>query len=264
MADNVNDFQILRVKGPDTPADVDAADPDWAGLQLHPNTGYWTVGGTADDGVYSLTFTRVGQATGVTVGITADATGGDTNSDIATALRAAIETASAKGGTLHDFVAASSVSTATLALTSKQTSFKYVISSSAPGTGTLLPLGASGEGTGTLWPITAVIPYDRRVQLGPNTDVELCVVAIDSSGDPVDLDSGTYTLEVVERIPVPAVQGVFDAVDMVGSRGEVSGTFGAIVGVQLNGTREFGVRFSSITEASSTDRIIVLYRAVVA
>jgi hypothetical protein len=260
---SINDFQILRIKGPNDPADVDSNDPDWFATQIDPNSTYYTVGGTADDGTYSLTFTKLGQATGVTVGIVADATGGDTNSDIAAALEAELQTEAAAGGTIHEFVKDVTVASAILTLTLNQTSFGFTITAAAPGTGTLTPIG-TGEGTGTLWQITAVIPFDRRIQYGPNTDVEITLVCLDSNGVVLD-PAGTYNLEIVEGIDVPKVRGVIDAVEAVATRGEIAGSFGEIHSVQLNGSKQFGVRLSSIAnEPVGTDRIVVLYRAVVA
>jgi hypothetical protein len=172
----MNTWKLLRVL---TGLGVD---PDWPSLMLHPNTGVYTVGGTASNGVYS--FTVGGTA------IEFDRQDSESNAEIATELAALLEES-------PYVVSAVAISTAIrvrwkmLAETrggryaNGQESFGVALA--APGSGTLTGLPA------TRWPIATVI---RRAEA---TAIELAFIQVDDNGVPIPDDNvATVFPQIVE------------------------------------------------------------------
>lgn len=250
-------FKPLRYRGPNAVDDVDTADPDWHALQIPPNSALYTVA-SAENGAFAINVSRTsGGTVRATSGYThaAAETDAETAEEIADAINADI--AAGTAGTLADYaVRAIYVSaSATFYVQWKTGIGEFFVSTTDPGSATLTALG------GVRFPQVASIPFGKRLGIEAATDVEMCVVALDSSGDPLIPASGTFTAEVIEAFTIgdPA-----DNNWIVLSRGEVTAAFNAVFGVQCNGSSQFGLRFSVITEPASTDQIVVYYRAVVA
>lgn len=247
------DFQPLRYKGPNATADVDTDDPDWFGLGLPPNTGRYTYASVeAGDFTISIRRQRAG-----TIVVTATTTRvAETAAQLAAASVVVINAAiaadtAATGWAKYAYAASYPGSGDAYYVHWKVEKPDFYVSTTAPGSAT--HIAAPGD----RWPIARVIPFGQRVGSPPCTDVEFLVVALDSNG--VQLaPSGTYSLEVVE--------GIHHAEEpqwLAATRGEVSGSFGEIHGVQCSGAAELGVRLSTISEPANTDTIMVLYRTAI-
>jgi hypothetical protein len=101
-----------------------------------------TVGGTASDGDYVTTFTPSDGGAAVTITVTR-ATTPSTNTNLATAIAAAINASSAMLG-----VASASSASAVVTVTFRRPGITYTITTTAPGTGTLVAATTQATGGG--------------------------------------------------------------------------------------------------------------------
>ncbi len=269
-----NDFQVLRYKGPETTVtngdDIGLDDPDWHAEQVNPNSGRYEVAGTASAGDYIITCTPVDGAPAASVTFDRDAS--QTNAQIATGLASEANTAVAAdlqgkdGPGIAGFIrSATSPSTGVVRIVYRQRPVDFVVSLTAPGSGTLTHyVAADSQSDGNRFPTARAIPFDRRRQLGPNTNVEITVVGITTAGAVVAPGNCTYSMEMLEVIPRKADNGT-ELDDAIASRGEDAGTpLGSVHTFQCNGAHAIGVRMHTIAnEDASVDRFEIRYRAVV-
>jgi hypothetical protein len=255
---DINEFKLLRWKGPDATADVDTDDFDYYTLGLPPNTGRYTVG-SAENGTFSIIASD--EKSGLVIG---------TSSYEHAAAETDAETAEALADQINADIAAGTPNT----LAGIAESAYY------PGSGAILyvrwnidhkpfTVSVADPGSATLaqyptnrFPSAVVVPFDRRAGLGPVARIELNVVALDSSLAPL-LSAGTYAYQIVEAIKVYDVHGRFSHYT-IGTRGSGTGTMRQDIHVvDCNGAHQIGVRLTTISEPASTDRIAVYWRPVV-
>ena len=169
MTDQATYWRRLRLK-----VDPTAADTDWRGTQTTPNTLTAVVGGTASNGVYSITFTgKVYNHRGVQ--------GRQYDINVTVSRTRTSETSAQMAGLLEDDMDASAalleagitadVSSATITITFPPGAY-ITMTASAPGSATItFPLGA-------LMPILASAPHFARAGNDSQTGVEVIVSAM--------------------------------------------------------------------------------------
>lgn len=119
-----------------------------------------TVGGTASDGDYVTTFTPSDGGAAVSITVTR-ATTPSTNTNLATAIAAAINASSAMLG-----VASASSASAVVTVTFRRPGITYAITTSAPGSGTLVAATTQATGGGYVRVgkfVARNASYDRRL-----------------------------------------------------------------------------------------------------
>lgn len=268
-----NNWKVLRWKGPDTPNDVDSNDPDWHADAQHPNSGRYTIGGTASDGDYVLTLTPVNTlqratypvVTSTTTRSTTPSTNADLAAQIVTDINAAVAADLLTGGTgIAKYIqTASNPSGALVYIQYKDPGHDFVVSTTAPGSGAWTHLDGSSQGSGNRFPCARALPFRKSDVRGDVGAVELCVFQIDSSGDILAPGSCTYSIEIL---------GVINRKNDAGSDswavfslGELtSQTPNTVHSVAMDGAHAVGCRIHTIAnEDGSTDRFEVRYRQVV-
>lgn len=257
---SIRDFHILKVKGGNTAADVDANDPDFHAEQLPLNTGEYTItGATAGNYVLSIQDENGSELASATY----TAGGGDSEADVAEGISDEIVAALAVGTdpAIGRYIEGSTyVSGDEFSIEWSDQKRRITAVLTAPG-GTWLPQSATDStGTCETWPAVAVIPHVPRGDEGVNHNVEVTVVGIDSSGDVV-APAGTYTLEFLQE--VERLNDAGTLVKAIVSRGSDAGAdVGTVHTVQFCGGK-LGVRMHTIAgESVSVDRWEILYRAV--
>ena len=261
-----NDFRVLRYKGPDASSDidVDVDDPDWHAEQENPNSGRYVVAGTATAGDYILTATTVDGKETASVTFTRVA---EAHAAIAAGLAAAVIAAVAADPRAEAlgrfFRSATNPTGANLHVVYQQHPKDFVVTLTAPGSATLDMISVASS-TGDRFPIARSIASDLRVPGIPTEQVEVTVIALDTSNVPIAPGSCTYSMEFLEVIPRKSDTNQ-ELPDAVASRGrDVSIPLGEINTVQCNGAALFGCRMYAIAnEPSGTDRFEIRYRQVV-
>lgn len=190
-------------------------DTDWRGTQTTPNTLTALVGGTADDGDYSITLVgsvhlRHSGTLTVNTTVTFTRAAAETSAQVAAALELLLDAATITEDspvTLAGLGITASVDTATITLRFPPNA-SIVTSSEAPGTGTIT------WAIGTIVPITASAPlYARGGTSAPNA-VAIIITAMDDAGETVLVpeDGGSDQTMVIEAIEICQVQRVVDGV----------------------------------------------------
>jgi hypothetical protein len=222
----------------------DGDDPDWLGDLLDPDTMLLTVGGTASDGLYEVTFTSADGS--IVVVSSFDRQAGESNAEIGTALAAEIAT------DMASYISSATSDTAVISAVWGRADEalipKFTVTLSAPGSGAL------SLAPGVTWPITAQLPYELMQNFGTATSVRVVAVAVDSSGDVLPHE-GTANLTLVEMIRRP--DGSFVAVGDTA----VAADIGSIDANTINGADRWTLRVDTIAnESGSLDTLELWYR----
>lgn len=198
MSDASTNWTRLRLKigtGDDT---------DWRGTQVTPNTLTALVGGTTDDGVYSITLTgrvhtRRGGHLDVNATVEFDRQAAENDDTIASELNTALAAATITADssiTLASVGITATVSSATITIVFSPDAY-ITATSTDPGTGTIT------WALGTTVPISASAPHYARGGVSSPTGVVIQVSAMDDAGETLlDPEDGgadqTFTFEAVE------------------------------------------------------------------
>lgn len=233
-----------------------ADDPDWAGLNVHPDLHATAlVGGTASNGVYSIQVTGT-DADGAAVDFTASFTraAAETSAQVADELNDDFQAALAT--TLARVFVSTSLSTATIT---------FVIVEGAELTFTVVDPGTA----------TITMTYDGRVtrdvatsfpsQLGPTTQLALKVFARNSSGVLLARSNCTFNLQLVDvfdRDHPTLGAGTGAAVGVSDTTAVTGAALNRPITVACNGGR-VTARLTTIANApATTDNFEVWYREI--
>lgn len=272
-----NRFRVLRWKGPDDPSDVDADDPDWFGDWQHPNSGRYTVGGTASDGDYVFTLTPVrsdwpgetphetfSAISVTTTRSTTPATNADLAAQIVSDINDAVEADRIAGsiGIAQYIQAATNPSGALVYVQYKEPGHDFVVSTTAPGSGTFTHLDGSSQGSGNRFPCARKLAFQNLGLRSSSGAVEVTVHPITSAGATVDPGTCTYSIQIIKVINRKTDAGADDwaYVSLGTLSSQVPGTPHS---VSLDGADALAVRLSSIAnEPGTTDRFEIRYQEV--
>jgi hypothetical protein len=239
--------------------DDTADDPSWVSLFQDPNALTITVGGTTDDGVYSITVDPQDPRQPHLASVTNefDRQAAETDAQIATALEALIAADIAAGGSLFDYFSDSSVAGEVITLVVKPTAPPFVITLVDPGTATLT------IAPDDVFPITRqIVPHrgaEKRV-----TALDVCFVPVDSSNVPVDDDNAmTLTAQFVDQV-TRATHWEPTLVTTVRASAESTGlSIQSSLRIPVHGSEAFGIRLSALTNTpTGYDALEVWYREV--
>lgn len=202
MSDAAATWKRLRLK-----VDPSTDDDDWRAQQTTPNALDVLVGGTADDGDYTITLTgqiatRHGGMLTINTTVTFERAAAETSAQVATELEALLDAATINAGstiTLASLGIVASVDTATITIVFPPHAI-VTVSGTAPGTATItFPVG-------TTVPITASAPLYGRAGEGGVNGVTVMLCQMDDAGaTPLVPGTGTVSVQIVEIVEIETV-----------------------------------------------------------
>jgi hypothetical protein len=261
MSDAAATWRRLRLK-----VDPATDDDDWRALQTTPNAVDILVGGTADDGDYTITLTgqiatRHGGMLTISSTVTFDRAAAETSAQVAAELEALLDAATINAGTsitLASLGIVASVNSATITIVFPPHAI-VTVTGSAPGTATItFPVGASV-------PITANAPLYGRAGEGGVNGVTCMLNQMDDAGATLLVPgSGTVSVQIIEICEIETVDSDGHrsySYRYGGSAVTTLQTFGTPFELPVRGAKYWTLRI--LTDAgleAGTDSIEVIYR----